>query len=163
MYKKHDLYSLDNHEIVVFLSVHSILSFERFLCPILFGFSFTYIRTHDWYLCTTIIHPHIYTHTDNDGPYYWHIKSGTIQREPPLWPKNESKAKELKTPVSFVSPTSPFLAQSTITTSSRNANNTNPLMQLFGSKGDIADLRGSSSNRLQVNNKKKKMTKFLSI
>jgi hypothetical protein len=20
---------------------------------------------------------------DNDGPYYWHIKSGTIQREPP--------------------------------------------------------------------------------
>ncbi|KAK7872562.1 hypothetical protein R5R35_013791 [Gryllus longicercus] len=23
-------------------------------------------------------------HEDNDGPYYWHIKSGTIQREPPL-------------------------------------------------------------------------------
>ncbi|XP_052122589.1 protein Fe65 homolog isoform X2 [Frankliniella occidentalis] len=22
-------------------------------------------------------------HEDNDGPYYWHIKSGTIQREPP--------------------------------------------------------------------------------
>ena len=21
--------------------------------------------------------------TDDDGPYYWHIKSGTIQREPP--------------------------------------------------------------------------------
>lgn len=21
--------------------------------------------------------------TDNDGPYYWHIKSGTIQRDPP--------------------------------------------------------------------------------
>lgn len=20
---------------------------------------------------------------DNDGPYYWHIKSGTIQRDPP--------------------------------------------------------------------------------
>lgn len=22
-------------------------------------------------------------HEDNDGPYYWHIKSGTIQREVP--------------------------------------------------------------------------------
>jgi len=22
-------------------------------------------------------------HEDDDGPYYWHIKSGTIQREPP--------------------------------------------------------------------------------
>ena len=21
--------------------------------------------------------------SDDDGPYYWHIKSGTIQREPP--------------------------------------------------------------------------------
>lgn len=35
--------------------------------------------------------------TDNEGPYYWHIKSGTIQREPPLWPKEQTK--ELRTPV----------------------------------------------------------------
>ncbi|KDR19882.1 hypothetical protein L798_06003, partial [Zootermopsis nevadensis] len=27
-------------------------------------------------------------HEDNDGPYYWHIKSGTIQREPPATPPN---------------------------------------------------------------------------
>lgn len=26
---------------------------------------------------------------DNDGPYYWHIKSGTIQREVPVVPNNE--------------------------------------------------------------------------
>lgn len=26
---------------------------------------------------------------DNDGPYYWHIKSGTIQREVPVMPDNE--------------------------------------------------------------------------
>ncbi|CAO1424570.1 unnamed protein product [Diamesa serratosioi] len=32
-------------------------------------------------------------HEDNGGFYYWHIKSGTIQREMPLWPK------ELKTPL----------------------------------------------------------------
>lgn len=29
-------------------------------------------------------------HEDNDGPYYWHIKSGTIQREPPLFPKESA-------------------------------------------------------------------------
>ncbi|KAB0798918.1 hypothetical protein PPYR_06798 [Photinus pyralis] len=28
-------------------------------------------------------------HEDNDGPYYWHIKSGTIQREVPLIPGTE--------------------------------------------------------------------------
>ncbi|XP_043271805.1 protein Fe65 homolog isoform X2 [Venturia canescens] len=27
-------------------------------------------------------------HEDKDGPYYWHIKSGTIQREPPEAPLN---------------------------------------------------------------------------
>ncbi|XP_055592063.1 protein Fe65 homolog isoform X2 [Uranotaenia lowii] len=33
-------------------------------------------------------------HEDNSGPYYWHIKSGTIQREPPVWPKEELPTKE---------------------------------------------------------------------
>ncbi|KAK9693438.1 Phosphotyrosine interaction domain (PTB/PID) [Popillia japonica] len=28
-------------------------------------------------------------HEDNDGPYYWHIKSGTIQREVPVLPNAE--------------------------------------------------------------------------
>lgn len=27
--------------------------------------------------------------SDNDGPYYWHIKSGTIQREVPAVPNHE--------------------------------------------------------------------------
>lgn len=38
-------------------------------------------------------------HEDNDGSYYWHIKSGTIQREPPLWPK-ETQNSDVKTPSS---------------------------------------------------------------
>lgn len=38
-------------------------------------------------------------HEDNDGPYYWHIKSGTIQREPPLFPK-EIQSADIKTPSS---------------------------------------------------------------
>lgn len=83
---------------------------------------------------------------DNDGPYYWHIKSGTIQREPPLWPKNQAEAKELKTPVTCLNPTSQFLRQS----STKSPNNTNPLTQLFGSKSDVTGLGGSTSNRLQV-------------
>lgn len=44
-------------------------------------------------------------HEDKEGPYYWHIKSGTIQREPPVWPKD---AQELKTPIISPNP-SPFL------------------------------------------------------
>lgn len=47
-------------------------------------------------------------HEDNDGPYYWHIKSGTIQREPPLWPKDMPK--ELKTPI-ISSNSQQFLSQ----------------------------------------------------
>ncbi|XP_055320912.1 protein Fe65 homolog isoform X3 [Sitodiplosis mosellana] len=41
-------------------------------------------------------------HEDNDGPYYWHIKSGTIQREPPLFPKEPvpQQAGDIKTPSS---------------------------------------------------------------
>lgn len=34
-----------------------------------------------------------FLNVDNGGHYFWHIKSGTIQREMPLWPK------ELKTPL----------------------------------------------------------------
>lgn len=32
---------------------------------------------------------YLYCISDNDGPYYWHIKSGTIQREVPMMPSNE--------------------------------------------------------------------------
>ncbi|XP_046748709.1 protein Fe65 homolog isoform X4 [Diprion similis] len=38
-------------------------------------------------------------HEDNDGPYYWHIKSGTIQREPPEAPlpsKSDSRRSLVK-------------------------------------------------------------------
>lgn len=43
-------------------------------------------------------------HEDNDGPYYWHIKSGTIQREPPLFPKEPTQCNEIKTPSSGLNP-----------------------------------------------------------
>lgn len=42
-------------------------------------------------------------HEDSDGPYYWHIKSGTIQREPPLFPKENqttTSQTDIKTPSS---------------------------------------------------------------
>lgn len=50
-------------------------------------------------------------HEDNDGPYYWHIKSGTIQREPPLWPKEQfTQSQDAKTPSSGLHP-SPSIMQ----------------------------------------------------
>jgi amyloid beta A4 precursor protein-binding family B member 2 len=37
-------------------------------------------------------------HEDEHGAYYWHIKTGVTQREPPAWQK------ELKTPVTATNP-----------------------------------------------------------
>ncbi|CAG9133070.1 unnamed protein product [Plutella xylostella] len=34
-------------------------------------------------------------HEDNDGPYYWHVKSGTIQREVPKMPPVEAKEQRI--------------------------------------------------------------------
>lgn len=54
-------------------------------------------------------------HEDNDGPYYWHIKSGTIQREPPVWPKQcqqQQHTKELKSPDNFHYQSSSFSVRS---------------------------------------------------
>lgn len=56
-------------------------------------------------------------HEDNDGPYYWHIKSGTIQREPPLFPKEPvSQSSDIKTPSSGLNQ-SPSLLQIQATSS----------------------------------------------
>lgn len=56
-------------------------------------------------------------HEDNDGPYYWHIKSGTIQREPPLFPKEPlTQSNEIKTPSSGLKP-SPSLVHMQATSS----------------------------------------------
>jgi len=41
--------------------------------------------------------------TDNDGPYYWHIKSGTIQRDPPKICSDQQQAGSLSTSLSAVS------------------------------------------------------------
>lgn len=47
-------------------------------------------------------------HEDNDGPYYWHIKSGTIQREPPLFPKESGTlhGNEIKPLTTAITPSS---------------------------------------------------------
>lgn len=76
-------------------------------------------------------------HEDNDGPYYWHIKSGTIQREPPAWPKELPK--ELKTPVLSTNPQQ-FL--SSLSDTNKNQNNLNSFY-------DFKDETGGT--KLQVN------------
>lgn len=70
-------------------------------------------------------------HEDNNGPYYWHIKSGTIQREPPIWPKGQPV--ELKTPVASTNPHQ-FLNPSGGMTRSPNNNSFSTMNSLYGSK-----------------------------
>lgn len=82
-------------------------------------------------------------HEDNDGPYYWHIKSGTIQREPPLWPKNSQDVKELKTPVAHAPP---FITQIT----SKNSNASSLQQHLHNARNEIVAV----NNRIQVSCKR---------
>lgn len=72
---------------------------------------------------------YFFRHSDNDGPYYWHIKSGTIQREPPIWPKD--RPKEIKTPIASTNP------QQFLSSITRNTNNVN-------------NFYGTKDNRVQV-------------
>lgn len=73
-------------------------------------------------------------HEDNDGPYYWHIKSGTIQREPPLWPKNQQDEREPKTPVVHAPPH--FITQMI----NKNSNASSQQQLLHNAKNEIAEL-----------------------
>ncbi|KFB41666.1 hypothetical protein ZHAS_00009292 [Anopheles sinensis] len=73
-------------------------------------------------------------HEDNGGPYYWHIKSGTIQREPPLWPK-DANCRELKTP------------SIPIPRSIQNSSFTQALNNLYGTK-DGSGTSGNSKSAL---------------
>lgn len=72
--------------------------------------------------------------TDNGGPYYWHIKSGTIQREPPVWPKEPPK--ELKTPIA---PTPRYI---------QNSMFSQTLASLYGTPKPETGSSSSSSGRL---------------
>nr|XP_029713760.1 protein Fe65 homolog isoform X4 [Aedes albopictus]XP_029713761.1 protein Fe65 homolog isoform X4 [Aedes albopictus]XP_029713762.1 protein Fe65 homolog isoform X4 [Aedes albopictus]XP_029713763.1 protein Fe65 homolog isoform X4 [Aedes albopictus] len=73
-------------------------------------------------------------HEDNGGPYYWHIKSGTIQREPPVWPKEPPK--ELKTPIA---PTPRYI---------QNSMFSQTLASLYGTPKPETGSSSSSSGRL---------------
>lgn len=73
--------------------------------------------------------------SDNNGPYYWHIKSGTIQREPPIWSKEQPL--ELKTPIGGHH----FLASARCTSNSAQ----------FGINGGNGGFYGGKDgNRIQV-------------
>uniref|UniRef100_A0A182QHL1 WW domain-containing protein n=1 Tax=Anopheles farauti TaxID=69004 RepID=A0A182QHL1_9DIPT len=74
-------------------------------------------------------------HEDNGGPYYWHIKSGTIQREPPLWPKDAS-SRELKTP------------SIPIPRSIQNSSFTQALNNLYGTKDGSSSTTSNSKSAL---------------
>ncbi|KAL1505805.1 hypothetical protein ABEB36_005282 [Hypothenemus hampei] len=46
----------------------------------------------EWERDKSILPPGWEKHEDNDGPYYWHIKSGTIQREMPQFELDKEKS-----------------------------------------------------------------------
>lgn len=79
--------------------------------------------------------------SDNNGPYYWHIKSGTIQREPPLWSKEMPK--ELKTPVTtqhfLTSAKSPMTNGAAAAASA--ASTFNAINSFYGSKDGLGGSR----------------------
>jgi hypothetical protein len=48
-------------------------------------------KIYPYLLSSMDIDKEILQFSDNDGPYYWHIKSGTIQREIPKMPPVEAR------------------------------------------------------------------------
>ncbi|XP_055631903.1 protein Fe65 homolog isoform X2 [Toxorhynchites rutilus septentrionalis] len=74
-------------------------------------------------------------HEDNGGPYYWHIKTGTIQREPPAWPKEPPKEPAKTTAV----PTPRCI---------QNSMFSQTLASLYGTPKPESSSGGSSSGRL---------------
>lgn len=80
---------------------------------------------------------------DNGGPYYWHIKSGTIQREPPVWPKEPptTATQELtKTTTSATVAPTPRCIQ--------NSMFSQTLVNLYGTPKPESSSTSSSSGRL---------------
>ncbi|XP_018326384.1 protein Fe65 homolog [Agrilus planipennis] len=70
---------------------------------------------------------------DNDGPYYWHIKSGTIQREPPSIP-NSNRVDQLNTKSSFSKETESIISkfENSILSSSVTRSSTSSALDLEG-------------------------------
>lgn len=70
-------------------------SWDSFYC---FKIYFSFLYYYYYYLFPTYVIFIVYCmFSDNDGPYYWHIKSGTIQRElPQSDKKQESKRVTLR-------------------------------------------------------------------
>ncbi|CAH0560243.1 unnamed protein product [Brassicogethes aeneus] len=60
-------------------------------------------------------------HEDNDGPYYWHIKSGTIQREVPASAEDRPEKSDLKSFKETDVLMSPFENNSSVTRSSTSS------------------------------------------
>lgn len=69
---------------------------------------------------------------DNDGPYYWHIKSGTIQREPP------EDCKEISTIVQQFLKDTDDITTSTIINCVTRSNTSSALESIKDKKEDLA-------------------------
>ncbi|EEB11505.1 predicted protein [Pediculus humanus corporis] len=92
-------------------------------------------------------------HEDNDGPYYWHIKSGTIQREPP------EECKEISTIVQqFLKDTEDLNSSTVINCVTRS--NTSSALESINKKEDLAYKRRSYPARVESSDSKQKPIRF---
>ncbi|KAK6637371.1 hypothetical protein RUM44_007787 [Polyplax serrata] len=88
-------------------------------------------------------------HEDNDGPYYWHIKSGTIQREPP------EDCKEISNIVQQFLKDTDDLNTSTIINSVTRSNTSSALESIKDKKEDVAFKRRSYTAKVENESKQK--------
>lgn len=63
----------------------------------------------------------IFLFLDNDGPYYWHIKSGTIQREIPLIDTEKTEKSDIKSNIKDCDLISSFESSMSVTRSSTSS------------------------------------------
>lgn len=59
--------------------------------------------------------------SDNEGPYYWHIKSGTIQREIPILQEEKHEKSDIKYGLKEKDLTSSFESNTLVTRSSTSS------------------------------------------
>lgn len=89
-------------------------------------------------------------HEDNDGPYYWHIKSGTIQREPP------EEFKEKNTPnIHHLLKESEDMTTSTIINYVTRSNTSSNLDSMKDKKEDLALKRRSYPAKVESESKER--------
>ncbi|XP_059080131.1 protein Fe65 homolog [Tigriopus californicus] len=82
-------------------------------------------------------------HEDDEGPYYWHVKSGNIQREPPKESNDEDRSalvRNIRSSRIFEEDFDPIVATTSVTAASNFHKSSNGTMSKSCTSSSIADL-----------------------